>query len=61
MNSKTKGASFAALFSVASVWFGSHAGGGFADNTILRTIRLLTIGHIKNKKFAEANPDWDEK
>lgn len=26
----TKKASFATLFSVASVWFGSHAGGGFA-------------------------------
>ena len=24
-------------------------------------IPMLTIGHIKNKKFAEANPDWDEK
>ena len=30
MDNKAKGASFGALFSVASVWFGSHAGGGFA-------------------------------
>ena len=30
MSNKSKGASFGALFSVASVWFGSHAGGGFA-------------------------------
>lgn len=30
MENKSKGASFGALFSVASVWFGSHAGGGFA-------------------------------
>lgn len=30
MDTKIKGASFGALFSVASVWFGSHAGGGFA-------------------------------
>ena len=30
MENKVKGASFGALFSVASVWFGSHAGGGFA-------------------------------
>lgn len=30
MSTKNRGASFGALFSVASVWFGSHAGGGFA-------------------------------
>ena len=29
-NENTKKASFGTLFSVASVWFGSHAGGGFA-------------------------------
>lgn len=30
MNGKSKATGFGAMFSVASVWFGSHAGGGFA-------------------------------
>ena len=29
-NSSAKSATWAAAFSVASVWFGTHVGGGFA-------------------------------